>query len=124
MNSRVLHGLALAAGVAGLLSCSPDDDSGITVTPPPPPPTYTLTIGAGGGSNRRMQARDEVVRGQRAALTAEDLARDALHQVAHVGALGQLLRHDHAEARGIEPVRPIVQHVVLAAQGAPKSKNG
>ena len=71
-----------------------------------------------------MQAHDEIHRRQRLTMTPEGLARDTLDEIAHVGALGELLGDHDAQAGGVERIRAVMKHVVTPAQRTPKSKNG
>lgn len=83
-----------------------------------------VEFGAAGLGHRRMQAGDHIAGRQAGALAAEDFARQALHQIAHMGASDQPLGDRHAQARPAAFSGAVMQGIETSAQNAPESKNG
>lgn len=83
-----------------------------------------MELGARRLADRRMQPGDQVMSRQAGPMTAKSLARDPLHQIARMRALGELFGHHHAQTGGFALVRAVMEDVKATTQRAPKSKNG
>ena len=87
-------------------------------------PQIPIEFGATGIRYRGMQTNDQITARQTRALTPENFARDALDQIAAIGALDQFFGNRHAQTGSIESVWAVVQRIEPPANGATKSKNG
>lgn len=87
-------------------------------------PQILIEFGTAGVRYRGMQTNDQITTRQTGALTPKNLARDALDQIATIGALDQFFGNRHAQTGSIESVWAVVQRIEPPANGATKSKNG